>query len=86
MYILKHAVIDAVKSSPLAGSEEVAKAESESIDLGEVSGPEGHWVVVVKGKVVATSEDAYEMLELAEKYPPEDVVVTKILYPGASFY
>jgi len=42
--------------------------------------------VVVRGDVVASSEDLRKMLELAEKYPPEDTVVTKILYPQASFY
>jgi hypothetical protein len=60
--------------------------EPVSVDLGTVSGPEGHWVVVVNGKVIASSEDACEMLKLAEKYHSEDVVVTKILYPNASYF
>jgi hypothetical protein len=62
------------------------KREPVSEDLGTVSGPEGHWVVVVNGKVVASSEDAFEMLTLAKKYSTEDVVVTKILYPNASYF
>ncbi|MDH4123320.1 MAG: DUF5678 domain-containing protein [Thermoplasmata archaeon] len=56
------------------------------IDMGTVSGPEGHWVVVLKGKVIASNEDVCKMLKLADKYSSEDVVVTKILYPNASFF
>lgn len=56
------------------------------IDMGTASGPEGHWVVVLKGKVIASSEDVCEMLKLAEKYSSDDVVVTKILYPNASYF
>jgi len=54
--------------------------------MGSVTGIAGQWVVVVKDKVVASSDDAGEMFRLAEKYPDEDTYVTKILYPGASFY
>lgn len=57
-----------------------------SIDMGTVTGIPGHWVLVVQGKVIASSEDAGEMCRLAEKYPEEDTYVTKILYPGASLY
>ena len=60
--------------------------EMDITDLGEVTGKEGEWVVVVKDKVVASDNDAGKMLRLSEKYPDEDVVVTKILYPNASFY
>jgi len=56
------------------------------IDMGTVSGVPGQWVLVVKDKVVASSDDAYEICMLAEKYPEEDAYMTKILYPGASFY
>lgn len=56
------------------------------IDMGTVTGIPGHWVLVVQGEVIASSEDAGEMLRLAENYPDKDTYVTKILYPGASFY
>lgn len=56
------------------------------MDLGKVEGVEGQWVVVHKGKVVGSSDDGGEMIELAKKYPPEETVVTKILYAEASFY
>lgn len=59
---------------------------SKDVTIGEVTGPEGRWVVVVKGKVIASSDDALEMFKLAEKYPESDTVVTRILYPQASFY
>jgi hypothetical protein len=59
---------------------------SKRIAVGDVTGPEGHWVVVVGGKVVATSGDIQKMLKLAEKYPAADTVVTRILYPQASFF
>ncbi len=62
------------------------KHETVFIDMGSVTGIAGQWVVVVQGKVVASSDDAGEMFRLAEKYPDEDTYVTKILYPGASFY
>jgi len=69
----------------LAFTQEVAEV-SMTVKIGDITGPEGHWAVVVRGDVVASSEDLRKMLELAEKYPPEDTVVTKILYPQASFY
>ena len=59
---------------------------SKAIEVGEVVGPEGHWVVVVEGKVIATSSDLAKMLRLAEKYPAADTVVTRVLYPQASFF
>lgn len=52
----------------------------------DVIGPEGHWVVVVHGEVIATSDDLQEMLKLAEKNPSADTLVTKILYPQASYF
>jgi len=57
-----------------------------TVDLGEVEGIEGQWVVVHKGKVIGSSESGEEMIKLARKYPPEDTVVTKILYAEASYY
>ena len=59
---------------------------SKTIEVGNVIGPEGHWVVVVRGKVIATSEDLQKMLKLAEKYPSPDTLVTRVLYPQASFF
>ena len=56
------------------------------MDTGRVSGKEGQWVIVHNGDVVACSDDAGEMFRLAEGYPQDEVVVTKILYDGASFY
>ncbi len=52
----------------------------------EVMGPEGYWVVVVRGKVIASSDDLKEMLRLAEKHPAAETLVTKVLYPQASFF
>lgn len=59
---------------------------SNMVKIGDVTGPEGQWLVVVKGKVVASSADVLEMLRLAEKYPEADTVVTRVLYPRASFF
>lgn len=59
---------------------------SRNITIDDISGPEGHWLVVVKGKVIANSSDLQEMLRLAEKYPEEDTLVTMVLYPRASFF
>jgi len=56
------------------------------VTMDDVTGPEGQWTVVVKGKVIASSDDAQKMFELAEKYPKDDTVVTRVLYPQASFY
>ncbi len=58
----------------------------DTITLDDVTGNEGEWIVVVNGKVVASSEDARKMFELAEKYPRENTVVTRVLHPQASFY
>lgn len=57
-----------------------------AIDLGLATGVEGQWVVVHNGKVVASSNNSGEMMRFAERYPEDEVIVTKILYPGASFY
>ncbi len=59
---------------------------SRNLEVEDVIGPEGHWVVVVRGKVIATSDDLQEMLRLAEKHPSPDTLVTKVLYPQASFF
>lgn len=55
-------------------------------DLGEVRGFDGEWVVVVDGKVVASSDDEEEMFRFANKYSNENVIVTKVLSANASFY
>lgn len=59
---------------------------SKTVTIGDVTGPEGHWLVVVKGKVIASSADVQEMLRLAERFPEADTVVTQVLYPRASFF
>ena len=59
---------------------------SKTLEVEDVIGPEGHWVVVVSGKVIATSSSLQEMLRLAEKHPSADTLVTRILYPQASFF
>ena len=59
---------------------------SKNVTIDDISGPEGHWLVVVKGKVIASSSDVLEMLRLAEKYPEADTLVTMVLYPHASFF
>ena len=59
---------------------------SKPVDVGDVIGPEGHWVVVVQGKIIATSDGLKKMLRLAEKYPSTDTLVTRVLYPQASFF
>jgi hypothetical protein len=58
----------------------------EFIDLGSVEGSEGQWVAVYKEKVVASSDDYQKLLEITEQYPEDELHLTKILYPGASFY
>ncbi len=47
---------------------------------------EGQWTVVHGGATVACGDDAGEMFRLAEGYPQDEVVVTKVLYDGTSFY
>lgn len=58
----------------------------EQMEVIEVSGEVGKWVVMVKNKVIASSDNLKEILEIAEKYPSEEVLITKIPYPGLSFY
>lgn len=60
--------------------------EEASVSMGCVKGKEGQWVVVRNDKVIACGDDAEDMFTLAEQYPEGEVVVTKILYDGASFY
>jgi hypothetical protein len=55
-------------------------------ETGCISGMEGQWVVVHKDRVVACDYDAEKMFRLAEQYPEDEVVVSKVLYDGASFY
>jgi hypothetical protein len=68
------------------GESEEVKSVSKTLEVEDVTGPEGHWVVVVRGKVIATSDDLQEMLRLAERHPSADTLVTKVLYPQASFF
>jgi len=55
-------------------------------DLGRVKGIEGHWVVVHNNKIVLSNDDVQIALREAEKYPENEVFITKILHPGASYY
>lgn len=64
----------------------VGKEKIENLEQGDVTGLEGKWILEVKGKIVASSDRVDEILRRAEKYPPEDTLVTKVLYPGASYY
>ena len=59
---------------------------SENVTIDDISGPEGQWLVVVKGRVIASSSELLDMLKLAEKYPEADTLVTMVLYPRASFF
>ncbi len=59
---------------------------TETVTIEDVTGTEGHWIVVVSGKVIASSADARKMFELAGKYPRDETVVTRVLHPQASFY
>jgi hypothetical protein len=59
----------------------------EVIDMGTAKGTEGEWVLMKGNKVLAHSFDMGEILKIAEKYPNDDnIVLTKILSPNASFY
>ncbi|OGS42561.1 MAG: hypothetical protein A3K67_06865 [Euryarchaeota archaeon RBG_16_62_10] len=59
---------------------------SKNVTIDDISGPEGQWLVVVKGRVIASSSELLDMLKLAEKYPEADTLVTMVLYPRASFF
>ncbi len=56
------------------------------VETGKVRGVEGKWVLVVNDRVVVSSDSVEMVFREAAKYPPEQVVVTKILSGGASFY
>ena len=51
-----------------------------------INGTAGQWVVVHRGVVIARDDNMTKMLQLAEKYPEEEVYIGKVLFPGASFY
>jgi hypothetical protein len=51
-----------------------------------INGAPGQWVVVHRGVVIARDDNMTKMLQLAEKYPEEEVYIAKVLFPGASFY
>ena len=51
-----------------------------------INGTAGQWVVVHRGSVIARDDNMTKMLQLAEKYPEEEVNIGKVLFPGASFY
>jgi len=59
---------------------------SKTVTIGDITGPDGQWIVAVDDKVVVSSDNVRKMLDLTEKHPPEDAVVTRVLYPQAYFY
>jgi len=69
------------ETNPLHRTNPAETAEDETI-----RGTEGKWVLVVDGRVVASSDSIKEVFRAAAKYPPERSVVTRILHGGASFY
>ncbi len=52
----------------------------------KVKGVEGKWVLMVGDRIVRESDSATALFDEALKYPPDQVVVTKVLSAGASFY
>jgi len=56
------------------------------IETGRVRGVEGKWVLVLNDRVIISSDSAEKVFREATKYPPEQVLVTRILSGGASFY
>ncbi len=58
----------------------------ESPQLNDFTGLEGKWVLEVEGRIVASSDRADQVLELAEEYQENDTIVFMVLYPGRSFY
>ena len=72
-------------------SKEVSKMQSTKEGMrsrkdAPITGTAGQWVVVHQGVVIARDDNMTKMLQLAEKYPEEEVYVAKVLFPGASFY
>ncbi|MCK5559702.1 MAG: hypothetical protein KAJ51_03875 [Thermoplasmata archaeon] len=57
------------------------------IDMGVAKGTEGEWVLMEGDRVIAHDSDMKKILKIAEKYANnENIVITKILSPNASFY
>ena len=52
----------------------------------KVKGIEGKWVLMVGDRVVRQSDSAAALFDEALQYPPDQVVVTKVLSAAASFY
>lgn len=52
----------------------------------EIRGEEGNWLLIVDNVVVASDSDCKAIFELSEKYAEQDVIITKVLSPNASFY
>ncbi len=52
----------------------------------EIRGEEGNWLLIVDNVVVASDSDCKAIFELSEKYAKQDVIITKVLSPNASFY
>jgi len=51
-----------------------------------MSGKAGEWVVVRRGVVVGSDMDMAKVLAIARTYPEGEVYISRILFPGASFY
>ncbi len=52
----------------------------------KLNGLEGEWILVSNNKLIAHDKDIVSMCELAEKYPIEDTIVTKVLGNNVCFY
>lgn len=66
--------------------ETTAETEEMYEEVEDVDGDEGEWVVIHNGKKVNSSYDSEAMFKFAERFPPDEVFVTKILFAGACFY
>lgn len=57
------------------------------VDMGIAKGIEGEWVLMEGDRVIAHNSSMKRILKIAEKCPDnENIVITKILAPNASFY
>jgi GT2 family glycosyltransferase len=80
---LKTPVTERKKRHTSRGS---AGTRMKPIETGRVRGVEGKWVLVLNDRVIVSSDSAEKVFREATEYPPEQVVVTRILSGGASFY
>jgi len=54
--------------------------------LPKVKGVAGKWILMVGDRTIRESDSPGVLFDEALKYPPDQVVVTKVLSAGASFY